>query len=62
MPGNLEWGGEPSHLRPAASQPELLRYVFDARFVISNVGTYMVRGGWHPPRGAHLMAMFPEAI
>jgi len=62
MPGNLEWGGEPSHLRPAASQPELLRYVFDAGFVISNVGTYMVRGEWQPPRGAHLMAMFPEAI
>jgi hypothetical protein len=51
-----------THLRPTASQPELLRYVFDAGFVISNVGTYMVRGEWQPPRGAHLMAMFPEAI
>ena len=51
-----------THLRLTASQPEVLRYVFDAGFVISNVGTYMVRGEWQPPRGAHLMAMFPEAI
>jgi GNAT superfamily N-acetyltransferase len=51
-----------TYLRPTASQPEVLRYVFDAGFVISNVGTYMVRGEWQPPRGAHLVAMFPEAI
>ena len=51
-----------THLRPTASQPEVLRYVFDSGFVISNIGTYMVRGEWQPPRGAHLMAMFPEAI
>ena len=51
-----------THIRPTASQPEVLRYVFDSGFVISNIGTYMVRGEWQPPRGAHLMAMFPEAI
>jgi len=51
-----------TELRLTASQPELLRYVFDSGFVISNIGTYMVRGEWQPPRGAHLMAMFPEAI
>jgi len=50
------------NMRPTAGQHELLRYVFDAGFVISNIGTYMVRGEWQPPRGAHLMAMFPEAI
>ena len=51
-----------TELRLTASQPDLLRYVFDSGFVISNIGTYMVRGEWQPPRGAHLMAMFPEAI
>lgn len=51
-----------THLRLTARQHEVLRYVLDAGFVISNVGTYMVRGEWQPPRGAHLMAMFPEAI
>jgi len=57
-----EWGGGLSHLWPSASQHDSLRYVFDSGFVISNIGTYMVRGEWQPPRGAHLMAMFPEAI
>ena len=55
-------GPRPIYLRLVASQHEVLRYVFDAGFVISNIGTYMVRGEWQPPRGAHLMAMFPEAI
>jgi GNAT superfamily N-acetyltransferase len=45
-----------------ARQHELLRYAFDAGFLISSLSTYMVKGEWQPPEGPHFMAMFPEAI
>ena len=45
-----------------ASQHELVRYAFDAGFLISSLSTYMVKGEWTPPPGPHFMAMFPEAI
>jgi len=45
-----------------ARQDELVRYAFDAGFLISSLSTYMVKGEWQPPPGPHFMAMFPEAI
>lgn len=55
-------GPRAAQMRFPASQDDLLRYAFEAGFVVSNIGTYMVKGDWRPFQGAQIIAMFPEAL
>jgi GNAT superfamily N-acetyltransferase len=49
-------------LRALASRPAILNRLLAAGFRIGHLGTYMVRGAWTPPVGAHIPASFPESI
>lgn len=45
------------------SQPRLLRWLLECGLQVADIGSYMVRGDYTPPKGRHLRGLgFPEGL